>query len=595
MHGYMGRLLRVDLTSATITSISLNHDHAKLFVGGSGYASKLIYDMTDEVPGPFEPDNPLVFMTGPLTGTRAPCTGRHVICGRSPLTGFWGESNAGGHFGAELKFAGYDGVIITGKATKPQMLVIDNVTSMLDNAEHLWGLDTQITQVKICEEHGKSRIACIGPAGENLVRFSSIVNEERVAARCGLGAVMGSKKLKAVVVKGSKKVAVHSTDAFRNIVLALSKQLRDKHRTLGAEGTAMYVNRGMNAGDIPVKYFQQAEYDVSGLNAKAMMSILTGRKACYSCPIACGRLISIPEHDTIDIAGPEFQTIASFGTNILNPDIKAVAHANHLCNLYGLDTISCGSTIALIMMFCEKGLLDWDIEWGDMDAVFQLVSDISFRRGHGNELAEGSLRFAKKYGFEKYVLHVKGMEIPNHDPRAYAGLATTYAVSARGASHTESDMHTIDIGIDVHSLGIESSNRLSDEGKGITAAKNQDFRAFHDSMILCHFPEVSPELMVRLLNLATGSSYSIGDILTIGARIVNLKRLLNIRFGLTPEYDSLPEDLLKPLPESVTEDFVPDINRQLSDYYKYRKWDSISGIPAEVELERLGLREIAEK
>jgi len=494
------------------------------------------------------------------------------------LTGFWGESNSGGQFGAELKFAGYDGIVISGKAGKPKLIKIEDGDVILHDAAHLWGLDTQETQHEIHKEHDSTRIACIGQAGENLVRFAGIVNEERIAARCGMGAVMGSKNLKAVVVQGSGRPAIHDSDSFRELALSTSKMLREKHRILGAEGTAMYVDRGMAANDMPVKYFQQAELDVSGLNADALGSILIGRKACYSCPIACGRIVKVPD-DEIKSAGPEFQTIAAFGSNMLNPDIRKVAIANKLCNRYGLDTISCASTITLVMDLCEKGLLDWSITWGDMDTVYHLIHDIAFRQGHGAELAEGSLRFAKRYGLEQHVLHVKGLEVPNHDPRAYAGLAATYAIASRGASHTESDMHTVDIGIDVPELGIYSSDRISSEGKGIIAARNQDYRAFHDSTILCHFPEMPPDTLVLLLTLATGFKFTRDDILDCGSRIVQTKRLFNLKCGLAPIDDGLPSQLLKPLPESVTEDWVPDIDLQLEEYYSYRDWDRETGHP----------------
>ncbi|MFW9847925.1 MAG: aldehyde ferredoxin oxidoreductase family protein [Candidatus Thorarchaeota archaeon] len=573
MYGYMGRMLAVNLTKEKVSSIPINPEHAQQYLGGSGYACRLVLDRLDFTADPLSPSNILVFMTGPLTGTLAPCTGRHVVCARSPLTGFWGESNSGGQFGAQLKFSGYDGILIEGKSDAPVMISIESGSGDLLRAKHLWGLDTQETQHEIRKDSGRVGIACIGQAGENLVRFSSVVNEERVAARCGMGAVMGSKNLKAITVQGTEKVPISSPKEFNELCHLTSERLRNKQKTLGDEGTATYVDRGMIANDMPVKYFQKPEFDVSGLNARAMKSILTGRKACYACPIACGRVVSLPDYDLEMIAGPEFQTIAAFGTNILNSDIHQIVRANRLCNLYGLDSISCGSTIAFVMQLCEDGFLDWDVRWGDMDSVLQLIREIALRNRRGDELAEGSYRFAKKYGHEDKVLHVKGMEVPNHDPRAYTGLATVYAISARGASHTEADMHTVDIGIDVPCLGIHSSDRLVSKGKGETAAKCQDFRAFHDAMILCHFPEVPPETMVKLLNLAIGSLYIPNDILATGSEIVNLKRSFNLRCGLRPSQDTLPKQLLLPLKDSIIEDSVPDLDMQLEEYYQYRKWN----------------------
>jgi aldehyde:ferredoxin oxidoreductase len=573
--------VQVNLTTNMTSSIALDKNVADSYLGGSGYACRVLFDSLDFSADPLSPSNILVFMTGPLTGTLAPCTGRHVVCARSPLTGFWGESNSGGYFGAQLKFAGYDGIIITGKATRPTMLYVEDEKINLLSADHLWGLDTEKTQSTIRHDLGPVRVACIGLAGENLVRFASVVNEERVAARCGMGAVMGSKNLKAIAVRGTGKPSLKSPEQFREMALSTARELKEKHRVLGAEGTATYVERGMIANDMPVKYFQEPEFDVSGLDAKAMESILVGRKACYSCPIACGRRISLSEYSLSDIAGPEFQTIAAYGSNMLNPDIREVARINRLCNLYGIDTISSGSTIALVMNLCEKGLLDWDITWGDMDAVAELIQQIAIREGKGRELAEGSYRFAKQHGLEEHVLQVKGMEIPNHDPRAYAGLAIVYAVSARGASHTESDMHTVDIGVDVSELGIHASDRVTSQGKGITAARCQEFRAFHDSMILCHFPQVSPKTMVALVNLATGSKYVPDDILRTGSRIVAMKRLFNLKCGLQVEDDTLPPQLLQPLSGSMTEEWVPDLNLQMKEYYEYRNWNKETGVPSD--------------
>ena len=343
----------------------------------------------------------------------------------------------------------------------------------------------------------------------------------------------------------------------------------------------------MIANDMPVKYFQEPEFDVSGLDAKAMESILVGRKACYSCPIACGRRVSVPEYSLDDVAGPEFQTIAAYGSNMLNPDIREVARVNRLCNLYGIDTISSGSTIALVMDLCEKGLLDWGIKWGDMDAVASLIQEIVSREGKGRALTEGSYRFAKQNGLKEHVLQVKGMEIPNHDPRAYAGLAVVYAVSARGASHTESDMHTVDIGVDVPQLGILASDRVTSEGKGVTAARCQEFRAFHDSMILCHFPQVPPKTMVDLVNLATGSKYVPDDILRTGSRIVTMKRLFNLKCGFQAKDDALPSRLLQPLKGSMTEEWVPDFDLQLKEYYEYRNWNKETGVPDDDDIREL--------
>jgi aldehyde:ferredoxin oxidoreductase len=541
---------------------------------------------------PLDPENPLLFMTGPLTGTLAPCTGRHVVCSRSPLTGQWGEANAGGHFGAKLKFSGFDGILIMGRASSPRYLHVSEGTCSIEDATNLWGETTDVVQGQLRDALPRAEIAAIGPAGENLVRFASIVNDERVAARCGMGAVMGSKKLKAIAVEGTSRPSIYDKDSFRDLTLSTAKKLRKNQTTLSEQGTAMYVRRGMAANDMPVKYFQETEFDVGGIDGEALSSLLTRRYACHSCPIGCGRVISLEEEGLQGVAGPEYQTIAAFGTNLKISNLKEITVMNRLCNILGMDTISCGSMIAFATHLCESEKLDWNLEWNDPEHTRCLIEDIAYRRGRGNELAEGSLRFASKYGEENLALHVNGLEIPNHDPRAFVGLGLVYAISARGASHTEADMHTIDVGVDVPQLGIHTSDRLVSAGKGVTVAKCQDFRAFHDSLIMCHFPEVSPNVLVRLLNHATGFALRPLDILEVGSRIVNIKRLFNLRCGLKTENERLPSPLLTPLDGSIPGGIVPEMSVMLNEYYQYRKWDLKTGIPSKNKLIELNLDSI---
>jgi aldehyde:ferredoxin oxidoreductase len=317
MKGFMGEVLVVNLSNNTTNTIPIDEKIAKKFLGGSGYASRILYDLIDGTTDPLGPDNILMFMTGPLTGTLAPCTGRHVVCGKSPLTGFWGESHSGGHFGAFLKFSGYDGILIKGKAKTPVTIHVNDKTTSILDAQHLWGKTTDVTQKILRDELGKVQTACIGPAGENLVKFAGIMNDERSAARCGLGAVMGSKFLKAISVEGSNRPELTNDHEFREIATESFKTLGEVMEILRESGTATYVDVGMMYHDMPVKYFQETEFNVDRLNASAMKEILVGRSACYSCPIACGRKISLSEYDLKEIAGPEYQTIAAFGSNMM--------------------------------------------------------------------------------------------------------------------------------------------------------------------------------------------------------------------------------------------------------------------------------------
>lgn len=589
MHGYMGQILVVDLNEKTTSQLPIDEEIASKFIGGSGYASKLLFDSMGQSVDPLGPDNMLLFMTGPLTGTLAPSTGRLVVCGKSPLTGIWGEAHVGGHFGANLKFSGFDGILIKGKSDEPVVVHINEGEAEIAPAEELWGMKTDEVQENLRKKLGRVRVACIGPAGENLVKFASIMTDERAAARCGLGAVMGSKKLKAITVAGSKTVQVADSEGFTSLARESSRTLGEVMHHLRDSGTSMYVEVGMMFNDMPIKYFQETEFDYDSLTSAAMKEFLTGRTACYSCPIACGRVITLPEYGLEKVAGPEYQTIAAFGSNMMISDLKKVSVINNLCNQYGIDTISCGSTIAFAFYLCELGKLDLGLKWGDADKAIELVHAISSRSGIGDELAEGSVRFAKNHDASELVIHVKGQEVPNHDPRAFGGMATVYATASRGATHLEGDMYSVDMGVDVREIGIESGDRLDNEGKGSTAARAQDFRAFFDSIMMCHFVQVPFGTILGLVSKATGLTITNEDVLLIGSRAVTMKRLFNLKCGLKPEDDRLPAPLLKPLPDYATDDFVPDMEMQLSDYYEYRGWDRESGAPTKETLERLGL------
>lgn len=593
MNGYMGQILVTDLSEGEISTLKMDPAISNLFLGGSGFASRFLYEHLDSLVDPLGSKNMLFFMTGPLTGTLAPCTGRHVVCGKSPLTNLWGESHVGGHFGAFLKFSGFDGILIKGRAETPVTLHIDDRKATLHSATDLWGEMTGPTQKALKDELGRVQVCCIGPAGENLVKFASIVTDERVSARCGLGAVMGSKKLKAIAVGGKAKVPIHAPDEFRKLTQSSRKTLGEAMSMLSDQGTIMYVDIGMMFNDMPIKYFQEIEFDDAELiNAKSMAKILIGRSACYSCPIGCGRRVSVPEYELDDVGGPEFQTVAAFGSNLLISDLRKITLMNHLCNQYGIDTISCGSTIAFATHLCDIGKADYGFTWDNPDQVIENIHTIAKREGVGDLLAEGSLSVARKHSAEDIVLHVRGLEIPNHDPRAFSGMATVYTIASRGASHMEGDMYSVDMGADVRKLGIVGGDRLENEEKGEIAARAQDFRAFFDSVIMCHFAIVPPETIIELLNLAIGSSYQFDDILKIGARAVTMKRLLNLKCGLKTLDEKLPKPLLTPHAESVTDDFVPDVDAQLEEYYGYRKWDRKSGLPSDTALEELGLSDI---
>jgi aldehyde:ferredoxin oxidoreductase len=472
-------------------------------------------------------------------------------------------------------------------------LHINNGDVNLLPAENLWGMMTDETQEVLKEELGRVQVACIGPAGENLVKFASIVNDERVAGRCGLGTVMGSKKLKAIAVCGEHKVPLHAPDDFKELARSTRKKLSTDMSVLRQEGTAWYMDIAMMFNDLSIKYFQESEFAEAGLiNAESMKSILTGRISCYSCPIGCGRKITVPEYDLEHVAGPEFQTLGSLGSNLLIADLNKIALMNRLCNLYGMDTISCGSTIAFATHLCEIGMADYGFTWNDPDRVIDLIHAIANRKGLGSEMAEGSVALSKKHQAEDIVLHVRGLEIPNHDPRSFSGMAAVYTIGSRGASHLDGDMYSVDMGTDVPELGIIAGDRLENIGKGKTVARMQDYRAFFDSVIMCHFASVPPQTIIDMVNYATGTSFELKDIIKIGERAVTMKRLFNLRCGLKTVDERLPEPLLKPHDEGVSADFVPDVDTQLDEYYKYRQWDRDSGKPSDTALEDLEITDL---
>jgi aldehyde:ferredoxin oxidoreductase len=609
LNGYMGKLLVVDLTSGHIEDEPLNEDYARQFIGGSGLACRYLYDMVDADTDPLQPENPLLFMTGPLTGTRAPSCGRFVVCARSPLTGLWGEANCGGFFGPEMRFAGYDGIIIKGKAPQPVYLHVANGKATLRDAKHLWGKGTYETQEAIREEVGdaKTKVACIGPAGENLVKYAAIISDKgRAAGRTGMGTVMGSKNLKAVAVRGSGKVPLADEERLQAIVREMLRILKDDSLTeaLRVTGTAGTLDYLMLLGSTPNRYFTEGEFpEAEALSGSTMAeTILTGYSTCYGCPVACGRKVEVKEgkYKLAETKGPEYETVAALGTMLLIDDLPAVSYLGHLCDTYGLDTISTGSTIGFAHHLFESGVIGLaetgglPLRWGDPDTVAELIGMIARREGFGDALAEGSLRLGQRYGAEELAVQVKGLEVAMHDPRAFSAMALVYATSPIGASHNQSDMYWVESGRSIEELGIPFTDRLEDVGKGPLVARHQDWRSFCNALIVCYFSNAPLQSYVDLLAAATGWEVTLDDVLLAGERIWNLKRALNCRLGLTRADDRLPQLLLQPLPEGGTQGHVPDLELMLKEYYQARDWDWATGKPSRKKLEELGLGWVAE-
>ena len=602
----MGEFLFVNLTKGTAERKPLNWDYARDFIGGAGYAARLLYNrLAVETLDPFHPDNEVAIFTGPLTATGAPCTGRHAICTKSALTGIWGESTGGGYFGAELRYAGLDGILITGASKTPVILNIRDDQAKIESAEHLWRMDTFATEEYIKKEtnDSKVRILSIGPAGEKLVRFAAIMNDKgRASARAGAGAVFGAKKLKAITVRGSQKPELADPVTFREHVKVAFQLLENLAPILGAKGTLYGADMLMNLfNDMPVRYFTKPSLDISKINANALDEYRSGQFRCHLCPIGCGPVVTINKDNISlhDVAGPEYETVGAMGTLCEVDNLALLCQANHLCNLYGLDTISCGNVIAFSFAANEQRKLpqhlvgSLKLDFGEGQTLLQLIEMITRREGLGNILAEGVKLAAEKLGIPELAFHVKGLEVPLHDPRAFFGLAVSYAVSPIGASHMQGDIPTVDMGVAIPDYDIEPGDRHSDEGCGITTAKLRNWRTIFNSLTLCQLALLEPSIVTELYNAATGLSVTPNQLLEIGERTMNLKRAFNIRCGITAKDDILPPALLQPLTSGTNEGKAPNLQMQLKEFYEFSQWDPKTGKPTREVLIRLGLEDVA--
>jgi aldehyde:ferredoxin oxidoreductase len=615
MNGYMGKLLAVDLTNGQLSDEPIDPEIAADFVGGAGYAARYLYNRLGPETDPLGPDNILMFMTGPLVGTRAPSCGRHEICALSPLTGIWGESNSGGFWGTELRRAGYDGLVIRGRAPKAVWLsLIEGQPPALHDAADLWGLDTYQTQQRLRDElaDDKVRVASIGPAGENQVLYAAVMNDHgRAAGRTGMGAVMGSKNLKAIAVRGRQRVPLADPHAFRHVAkealqIVLDDFATEVYRQLG---TASFVHLSMMWGNMPNKYWSQPDFeDAADLSGPSMMeTILKRGMPCYGCAVACGREVSLTGTaygallDGQVVDGPEYETVAMLGSMLLVDDLPGVAYAGHLCNRYGLDTISAGSAISLAYLLYERGLLTpgdtggLPLEWGNIETAHILLEMIARRQGLGDLLAQGSERFAAHYGAPDLAVHVNGLDLPAHDPRAVSSMGLVYATSPRGACHMQGDMYIVELGLTLPEAGIKpGSSRFVSRGRAAVVANLQDWRTLYNSAIMCTFVNPTAPLLARLLAAATGGPPEVQWWQRAGERTFQLKRAFNNRLGVRRGNDRLPERLMLPMAND-TLGRRPRMDILLDEYYRIRDWDWQTGRPSPNRLEALGLEDVAEE
>jgi aldehyde:ferredoxin oxidoreductase len=584
-------MLKVDLTSGKVRVEELDPEIPRDYIGGTGVGVKLFADTHPKGINPLGPENSTIISTGPLTGSRAPTSGRFSLVTRSPLTGTIFDSNSGGIWGVKLKRCGFDGVWITGSAKDPVYLKVSEGAAELRGADKLWGKDVSETSQEFRETEGdRVSVLAIGPAGENLIRFSAIMNDEhRALGRGGVGAVWGSKNLKSIVVEpGTMRSEVARPDSFQRYVMSAFRKVVQGPITgqaLRLFGTSVLVNIINEFGLFPVRNNQSGcdgEADsISGESIKER--IFVRPEACFNCPIACGRLTKTAGRTG---KGPEYESVWALGAQCGIFDLEAVTEANYDCNLLGLDTISTGATISCAMELSQRCLLDDRIDFGDAEALRSLVRKIAFKEGLGGDLADGSVRFARKHGAEEYAMAVKGLELPAYDPRGAMGQALAYATSNRGGCHLRGNM----VGWEV--LGSPKMlPRFNLSGKTDILARIQNFSRVTDSLVTCKFLEYSVgyDHLARLLSAATGVDYSISSLQKIGERIWNLERLYNLREGIDGAYDALPTRFLKePLEEGYSSGRVVDLNRMLGDYYQSRGWDE-KGVPTSGKLEELGL------
>jgi aldehyde:ferredoxin oxidoreductase len=615
--GYSGKILQIDLSTGKIEAVSAKEQDQKRFIGGSGLAAKIFFDSFDPSVDPLSPENPLIIMTGPVVGTQLPGTSRFAVCGKSPLTGIWGEGTCGGNFGPELKFAGMDGVIFKGISPEPVYLAIEDDKIEIRDAKDLWGMDNYTLTDLLKERHGKEKrpkVLSIGPAGENLVKFAAICNDKGdFIGRTGMGALMGSKKLKALVVKGTKKIEISYPEEYATLRKCLIAKSRDAvvAQSFRSMGTDAGMDLGMMTGDVPIKNWSIGEdFQLSAnLGGPSLTEKHLARNhACSFCPIACKRMVKV--HDgrlkTEEGPGPEYETCAAFGTLIMNDDLAGVIKANEWCNRYGMDTISCGATVAFAMEAFEKGLMtknDTDgieLTWGNIAGAIELVHKIAKKEGIGAILSEGTREAAKRLGkgAEEFAVESKGLEAPMHDPRGFHGMGLAYMTSIRGACHLMHLCLGVEQGITAYPEAGFQENYVgqSSEGKAEMVKLCEDLGIPCNSLVICEFVAwtLSANDLSEMVKVTTGFHFSLKDLLSCGERTWLLKRGLGNMMGMNKQEDRLPKRILTPLKEGAAAGSVPDVEKLLREYYEIRGLDR-EGKPKKEILIKNGLGDLARK
>lgn len=611
MYGWTGKLLRVNLSRGTHSVEPLNEQWCRDYIGGRGLGARYLYEEVDPRVDPLSPDNKLIFACGPLTGTPVPCGARYMVVTKGYLTGAITTSNSGGHWGPELRFAGYDLLIIEGKAPRPSYLFIYDDHVEIRDATSYWGRTVSETEDGLRRELGIPglRVALIGPAGERLVRFACIVNDKhRAAGRSGVGAVMGSKNLKAIAVRGTGGIRIAQPEAFLRAVWAMRAAMQDHpgRRSFAELGTAATIDLTQAFGGLPTRNFQQGQFEhYANLNGNTIRDTrLVANKACFACTIACGRVTRLgdgsdkflvnthPRNWRIAGEGPEYEGAWAMGADTGVGDLDAVIKANWLCNDLGMDPISMGSTLAAAMELYERGVLTDDqvelpLRFGSAEALVRMVEATGYREGFGNELAEGAKRMGEKFGHPEVFMGSKGQEFPAYDPRGFQGMGVAYATCNRGACHLRA-----------WTPALETSGQVDPHtpyGKAAWVVNEQNRSTAHDATGICLFVGAAGgplETFVPCTAAATGVPYTVEDFVRIGERTWNLERLWNLKAGFTRADDSLPRRLLtEPHTSGPSKGVVVHLDVMLDEYYRERGWTP-DGRPTPEKLAELGLANV---
>jgi aldehyde:ferredoxin oxidoreductase len=611
-----GKILDVNLSTGAVKTTKIEEDVLRKFIGGSGLAAKLFFDRVSPDVDPLSDKNVLFLMAGPLSGTNFPTSSRLVAAFKSPQTGIWGQASAGGSFAAEMKKAGYDGIAISGMSSKPVYLVIEDDRVEIKDAADLWGKDCYQTTDILKERHGaKADMLEIGPAGENLVKFASVLNGKwGFISRCGVGAVMGSKKLKAVVVRGTGTVEPAFPEEYAKIRKTVLSKIKEgiQPQTIAEAGTAVAFEVYAIMGILPVKHFTVGDGSPYGSKLSGgtiTAQYMTKRHACFTCPIACKRAVKVAEgpYATEEGPGPQYETVASFGSALQIDDLAAVLKMGETANRYGLDSMSCGGTIAFAMECFEKGIitskdLDSDqLRWGNPDDVLAMMQKIATRQGFGDVLAEGSRSAAEKIGkdAESCTAEIKGLEMPQYDPRATHGHGLSFMTSNRGACHVASTIGYVEQNwvFTWPDAGITGGyDAKAAEGKGELNVTCENIEMLSNSATMCRFGLMAIAVtdLAEALKATTGFDYDLDELMECGGRIWMLQRGLNNLMGVTAADDRMPKRMLTPHTDGPVAGSVPNVELMLKEYYKARGLDA-NGRPLKEKLDKLGLSALAAK